>query len=152
VLLFLERTFQAGASIARARRLLDDTVNYLRNYSLPACRNRELIRHRLAGLKVEIEVGRLAAYRAAWFKQRGLMPESVASTARVYSSRIEQGTARTIMGVLGLFGQLKGESPHSRLRGAAEHLYLCSLSDSILGGTTQIQKNIIALRGLGLPR
>ncbi len=54
--------------------------------------------------------------------------------------------------VLGELGVLYGDSPHLRAKGAWQRMYMFDLGLIIGGGTAQIQKNIIAERGLGLPR
>ena len=54
--------------------------------------------------------------------------------------------------MLGLYGQLHPESPYARLRGRFERWYLISTAITIAAGTSEIQRNIIATRGLGLPR
>jgi hypothetical protein len=53
---------------------------------------------------------------------------------------------------LGELGVLYGNSPHLRAKGAWQRMYMFDLGLIIGGGTAQIQKNIIAERGLGLPR
>jgi len=152
LLLFMERTFQSGAASGRCRRLLDDTVQYCRNTPRVPSVSRGVNRNRLADLCIEVEVGRLLTYRAVWLEQQGPVPEAATSAARAYTSRMEQRTAQAVMQVLGPFGQLKTGSPSARLRGQAEHFYLSCISDSILGGTGEIQRNIIASKGLALPR
>lgn len=152
LLLFMERTFQSGASTARCRRILDDTVQYCLRTTKPPSVSRGINRNRIADLCIEVEVGRLLAYRAVWLEQQGPVPEAATSASRAYTSRLEQRTAQAIMQLLGPFSQLKTGSPSARLRGQMEHFYLSCISDSILGGTTEIQKNIIATKGLGLPR
>ncbi|MBI4334433.1 MAG: acyl-CoA dehydrogenase family protein [Chloroflexi bacterium] len=163
LLLTLERTFAGAGSISRTRRLLDETIDYLHSRGNPTgsrlqtldsrlqTPDSRLARHRLADLAIEVEAGRLLAYRAAWLKQQGAVCYTEASMVRLYSSQLEQKTAAAVMTLLGPYGQLTWDSPGAKLGGRAERLYRSSISESILGGTTEIQKNIIATRHLGLP-
>ena len=80
----------------------------------------------------------------------GLIPNHEASMTKLFASELGQRIARTGMKVLGLYGQLFGDE--APLKGRYESSYLTSLSSTIAGGTSEIQRNIIATRGLGLPR
>ena len=60
--------------------------------------------------------------------------------------------ARRGLAVLGLYGQLRPRSPWARLRGRFERQYLWMTGMVVGGGTSEIQRNLIAIRGLGLPR
>jgi alkylation response protein AidB-like acyl-CoA dehydrogenase len=110
------------------------------------------VRHRLAGLWVEVSVARLMAYRVVTMQQRGIVPNYEASIVKVFNSECNQRLARAGIQILGLHGQLEGNSPHARLRGRFERSYLTSVGSTIAAGTSEIQRNIIASRGLGLPR
>ena len=110
------------------------------------------LRERLAEIAVELEVGRLLAYRVAWMLQVGRTPEAEASIAKVFGSELLRRFSQVGMEVLGLYSQLKEDSPRARLQGEIENFYLESLGRTIAAGTSEIQRNIIALRGLGLPR
>jgi alkylation response protein AidB-like acyl-CoA dehydrogenase len=70
----------------------------------------------------------------------------------MYGSELAQRLAQTGMRVLGLSGQLAPGSPYAALRGAIETLYLNAAGLTVAAGTSEIQRNIIAGRGLGLPR
>jgi hypothetical protein len=90
------------------------------------------------------------SYRVITMQAKGMIPNHEASMTKLFSSELNQRIARTGMKVLGLYGQLFGDS--APLRGRYESSYLTSLASTIAGGTSEIQRNIIATRGLGLPR
>ena len=101
---------------------------------------------------METEVSSLLAYRIAWMVDQGLEPQQEASISKMFSTELLLRVANTGMQVLGLMGQLVEESKWAPLRGKLRRLYLWSVSETIGGGTSEIQRNIIATRGLGLPR
>ena len=110
------------------------------------------IRPRLAETAIEIEVGRYLSYRVASMQARSLIPNYESSAAKVYHSEAGQRLARTGLHIMGLYGPLREGSPHARLRGRFARTYVTSLGSTIAAGTSEIQRNIIAQRGLGLPR
>jgi len=110
-----------------------------------------LIRSRLAQLQIEFEVGRLHMYRVALVMDEGRAPDWEASMSKAYATAFEQRLASLAMDILGLYGQLLGESKLAPLMGMAPHSYLGSKGYSLQAGTSEILKNIIATRGLGLP-
>ena len=111
-----------------------------------------LIRHQLADLRVEFEVGRLLSYRVAWMQSQQLVPNYEASVSKMYGSELAQRLANTGVRIIGLGGQLAPGSRWAPLEGRFETLYLNSAALTIAAGTSEVQRNIIALRGLGMPR
>jgi len=111
-----------------------------------------LVRHKLAELKIEFEVGKQLSYRVAWMQSKQLVPNYEASVSKMYGSELAQRLANAGMQILGLGGQLAAGSAHAPLRGAFESLYLNAAALTIAAGTSEIQRGIIAGRGLGLPR
>ena len=108
------------------------------------------IKTELADRYVEANVARLMSYRVITMQAKGMIPNHEASMTKLFSSELNQRIARTGMKVLGLYGQLFAEG--APMRGRYESSYLTSLASTIAGGTSEIQRNIIATRGLGLPR
>ena len=106
---------------------------------------------RLADLHVSFGVGRLLAYRVAWMQSAGLVPNYEASISKLIGSQLQQRLAN-LMNMVGLRGQLYPGSEHAVLGGRLPHEYLNAVPLTIAAGTSEIQKNIIATRGLGLPR
>jgi 3-oxocholest-4-en-26-oyl-CoA dehydrogenase alpha subunit len=110
-----------------------------------------LVRQRLAAFATELEAQRMLSWRVAWLQSQGEVPSTEASVQSLRRRAFEHEFANFAVGLLGLYGQLARGSHWARLRGWCEKLYLTSASQHA-GGTTEIQKNIIALRGLALPR
>jgi alkylation response protein AidB-like acyl-CoA dehydrogenase len=107
------------------------------------------IRSRLAELKIEVEVGRLMCYRVAYLQSIGSVPNYEASMAKAYGTEWSQRMMATAMNLLGCEA---GAAVPGSLAARVQTLYLNSVSRTIAGGTSEIQRNIIATRGLGLPR
>lgn len=110
-----------------------------------------LIRLRLAELAVDYEVGRWLIYRVAWLLSRGKLPNYEAAQSKIFGTAYQQRLAATAMSILGLSGQLLEGSARAPLNGWAARSTMFSLAYTIMGGTTEILRNIVAGRGLGLP-
>ncbi len=136
---------------AKARKPLDMLIHLLRNDGRDKTISPAL-RHRLAERVLETEVSSLLAYRIAWMVDSGLEPQQEASISKMFSTELLLRVANTGMQVLGLVGQLAEDSRWAPLKGKLRRLYLWSVSETIGGGASEIQRNIIATRGLALPR
>ena len=152
-LLDFERSSIGNA--AASRRSLDELVQYCREESgngKPLI-GETIVRNRLAEIAIETEMGRFLSYRVASIQARGEVPNMEASVAKVYNSELYQRLAGTGVEIMGLYGQVRPESKKwARLRGEFTMSYMMTLGISIAGGTSEIMRNIIAQRGLGLPR
>jgi alkylation response protein AidB-like acyl-CoA dehydrogenase len=110
-----------------------------------------VIRSQLAELFIEFEVGRLLIYRVAWVIDQGRVPNYEAALSKVYATAFEQLLAATAMQILGLEGQLRPESKWTPKNGKIAMNYLYSRVYTLQGGTSEILRNVVATRGLGLP-
>jgi len=110
-----------------------------------------LIRNKLAQLRVEFEIGRLLIYRVALVMEGGRAPNVEAAMAKTYATQFEQRLASAAIEILGLYGQLHRESKWAPIGGLAYHSYLSSKGYSLQAGTSEILKNVLAMRKLGLP-
>jgi alkylation response protein AidB-like acyl-CoA dehydrogenase len=139
---------------AWAHRILDD----VRGYAVETTRNgRPLIgtpwvRNLLADGFIETEVARLMAYNVAYMQGEGLVPNREASMSKLFGSETLHRATVAGMEILGLYGALDRGEKWAPLRGRVQENWLMSFSHTIGGGTSEVQRNIIASRGLGLPR
>jgi alkylation response protein AidB-like acyl-CoA dehydrogenase len=112
-----------------------------------------LIRYELVDRLVEANVAGMLSYRVVDMQNKGMIPNHEASMCKMYTSELGQRIARTGMKMIGLYGMAwDASSPHSPNRGQYARSYVGSVSSTIAAGTSEIQRNIIAQRGLGLPR
>lgn len=138
-----------------SRRLLEECIQYVqttrRNGRLLS--EDPVIRHKLAELHVDIAVGRSLAYRVAYAEMTGnlLFSAAAASESNVFGSELYQRMANVMTEIMGLYGQVEA-SRWAPLNGIACDGYQFNLGFNIGGGTAEIQRNIIAWIGLGLPR
>jgi alkylation response protein AidB-like acyl-CoA dehydrogenase len=110
------------------------------------------VRNKLSELAIEFTAGRILAYRVASMQARGQIPNTEASMSKMYGSELQQRLAGSGMQIMGLAGQLEPGSRWAPLAGRIEQFYLYASALTVAAGTTEIQKGIIAGRGLGLPR
>ncbi|MBC8429646.1 MAG: acyl-CoA dehydrogenase family protein [Dehalococcoidia bacterium] len=110
-----------------------------------------IIRSKLAQLKIELEIGRLHMYRVAAVMDEGRAPNWESSMSKAYGTAFEQRLASSAIEILGLYGQLSPGSKWVPMRGMAYHSYLSSKGYSLQAGSSEVLKNILALRKLELP-
>jgi hypothetical protein len=110
-----------------------------------------LIRQNIAEVAIDIEAAKLLSYRVAWMLNNQKVPNYEASMLKMVVTDTEQRLVNTAMQVLGLYGQLQKGSKWAPRDGIFEWRYRDSLEALVTRGTTEIMKNIIARRGLGLP-
>jgi alkylation response protein AidB-like acyl-CoA dehydrogenase len=111
----------------------------------------EIVRHRLAQLHIEFTMGKFLVYKVAWLLSGGRIPNAEAAAAKAYCTEFEQRLAQTACELFGGYGQLMPGSPRGHLHGRIARAYLYAPAYTIQGGTSTILRNIIAMRGLGLP-
>ena len=145
-----ERMFPLG----RYRRVFDELVEYTKETIVDGktLSKDPLIRQKLAQLSTEIEVTRLLYYQLAHILDKGGIPNYQSSMEKTFATECAQRIVNVGMDILGLYGQIKEGSKWVQLKGKVEKFYRTSIVETIYAGTSEIQRNIIAQRGLGLPR
>jgi alkylation response protein AidB-like acyl-CoA dehydrogenase len=110
------------------------------------------VQERLARWATLIEVGRLLLYRAAWMAANGALPQVEGSMAKLTLTEAFVRASSDLLDVAGP-GGLIGRGPEAMvLGGSLEHAFRHATVTTIYGGSSEVQREIIAQRGLGLPR
>ncbi len=136
---------------ARARRTLEQYLSLFQEQSAVVRRNPQT-RIELADRYVELHVGTWMSYRIPYLQSQGAIPNYDASISKLYGSEFAQRIASTGMRLLGSFGQLGPGSAYAPMAGQIGQSYVQMVAATIGGGTSEVQRSIIATRGLGLPR
>ncbi|HJM88623.1 MAG TPA: acyl-CoA dehydrogenase family protein [Dehalococcoidia bacterium] len=111
------------------------------------------VRAALAERYVEAEVAKNFSYRVISMEATGQIPNHEASVAKMFNTELSQRLARTATQTLGLYGGLFDEDDEwTPMKRRWSRMYLSTVSATLAGGTSEIQRNVIATRGLGLPR
>ena len=111
----------------------------------------ETMRAELADRLIEADVSRFLSYRIISMQKRGLIPNYEASVNKMYYSELQQRIARTGIKLTGAYGMLRDEV-RTPLRARFSREYMTSIPATIAAGSSEIQRSVIATRGLGLPR
>ena len=155
-LLDFERSGISGA--ISHRRNISDLIEYTKTDDGKAkSRLAEFatIRHEVADRHTETEILFNFAFRIVSMQNAGMVPNYEASMNKMYGSELAQRTARTGTKVFGLYSNLWADAEgHDYLPIGAHftHSYVRTVPLTILSGSNEIQRNVIATRGLGLPR
>jgi 3-oxocholest-4-en-26-oyl-CoA dehydrogenase alpha subunit len=145
-----ERMFPWG----HYKHLFDDLVAFTKEATVngkPLSKD-PLIRQKLAQLETEFEVLRHLYFQLAHMLDNGKVPNYQSSMEKLFFSELARRVPDAIFEIAGLATQIAESDKRTVLHGKAEYFYRWCLIETIVGGTSEIQRNIIAQRGLGMPR
>jgi alkylation response protein AidB-like acyl-CoA dehydrogenase len=161
----LNRGWQvANATLSHERNMLGSTTRTQQMFQglLHAARTHQrygrpvsadpVMRQRLADLAIRVETMKYHSYRQLTDALRGRSSGIAASVNKLVSTELNHAICALALEVLGNYGPLDRRSRHVVDRGIWPYEFMFTLGLVIGGGTSQIQKNIIAERGLGLPK
>ncbi|HEY8527733.1 MAG TPA: acyl-CoA dehydrogenase [Acidimicrobiales bacterium] len=111
-----------------------------------------ITRERLARWDTLVEVGRLLLYRSAWMAASGALPQVEGSMAKLFLTETFVRAANDLVDLAGTEGLLPRHEEGAVLNGLLEHGVRHAVVTTIYGGSSEIQREIVAQRGLGLPR
>ncbi|MXZ62712.1 MAG: hypothetical protein F4Y98_03680 [Chloroflexi bacterium] len=111
------------------------------------------LRREVAEIAIAADVHYNLCLRIASMQDAGRVPNYEASMGKVFGTELTQRIARTAANAFGLYSNLWDEDdPRAPMAARGARSYVFSVPMTIAGGTSEIQRNIIATRGLGLPR
>jgi alkylation response protein AidB-like acyl-CoA dehydrogenase len=146
------------------RQRLDLLTDYVRSATRDGepLRDDPVVRSQMANLHTEAEVARVMGLkfvaesmkveRAARAGEPFQPPTVVASEYKLFATELSKRLANAAMDIAGPGSQLRVHTEDAPMAGRSESTYRYTVIDTIGGGSSEIQKNIIARRGLGLPK
>lgn len=142
-------------AVGTIERLFHETVEFSRN-TVTASGTRIIddpwVRLSLGRVDAKIEILKLLDWRQAWNLAKDSLDFAEASTVKVYGSELYIEVYGLLQEVLGQAGYLRRGTPGHVLRGRVERMYRSMLILTFGGGTNEIQRDIISMVGLGMPR
>lgn len=139
---------------AGSKKDLEELVEFVNEakYDGHRLKDNQVIRDTLAELAVQLEVSRMINYKAAWLLNKGASISWESSVVKVVADELGQRIANAGLEIMGPEIQINDNSRWARLKKRFLFLYTFNRGISLAGGTSEIQRTTIALRGLGLPR
>jgi alkylation response protein AidB-like acyl-CoA dehydrogenase len=110
------------------------------------------VRQKVAQAQIDAHIFRLIGLRNLTSAQQGRAPGAEASMTKLYWSEMDKRLQETAVGVQGPYGALAPDSPFAIEEGRWQYGWMWAQAETIYAGSSEIQRNIIAERVLGLPR
>ncbi len=141
-----------GSSVG-IRKQLEGIIRFAKEHpQLSVGAQKREVQMQLADRWIEAHVARLMSYRVISMQNAGLVPNHEASMCKLFTSEMQQKIAALGMKLTGPYGMIAGGHKDYAHAGRYGFNYVNSVSSTIAGGTSEIQRNIMAQRGHGLPR
>jgi 3-oxocholest-4-en-26-oyl-CoA dehydrogenase alpha subunit len=134
--------------------LFEEVCRFARETKLPDGRrviDQPWVQQNLGKFQVHLEVLKLMNWKQAWELTRGALHPAEASAVKVFGSEFNVAGYQLLMEVLGAAGLVREGSPGAVLHGRVERMYRSALILTFGGGTNEVQRDIIAMAGLGMP-
>jgi alkylation response protein AidB-like acyl-CoA dehydrogenase len=138
-----ERLLIAVRCVSMTQKVLEDTIRYARErvqFGQPISKF-QAIKHMLADMVTEIEAARQLTYYAAWLYNQGIKAVKEISMAKLFATEMANRVANNALQIHGGYGYM--------LEYPVQRVFRDLRCESIGGGTSQIQKEIIG-KDLGL--
>ncbi len=146
--------FERAVTISGFHRPLEELVEYVKNtkrHGKPLSED-PLIRRKLAETEMKFAVTGVISRRLSWMQEMKMFALNEVAMSKLLSTEIVYDMANAGIQIMGPYGALVPDSRYAELHGWFAHIYQESPHYKIAGGTSEIQRQIISTRGLGLPR
>jgi alkylation response protein AidB-like acyl-CoA dehydrogenase len=114
--------------------------------------DQEWVRVTLARVHASVEALKLANWQVAAALTEGELNPADASAMKVFGTELRVSALRALMDVVGQAASLRGDAPGAALQGQLEQAYRQAPVGTFGGGVNEVQREIVALAGLGMPR
>lgn len=140
--------------VGNGRRTLESLIAYAKRtkHQGTTLMDDPFVRDRLGDLAVQLEMARMFSFRIAYMQDRGTVPNVEASMSKLWATETLQRLQRVGVDLAGATGLLSDGSKVEGVDTFFDHDYWGAAGNTLAGGASEIQRNIIATRGLGLPR
>ncbi|MCZ6823857.1 MAG: acyl-CoA dehydrogenase family protein [Deltaproteobacteria bacterium] len=140
-------------TVGMLRRSLEGVTEWARATQVDGQRviDKPWVQHNLARVYAKMQVLRLMNWKQTWLAEKGQLQMAGSSAIKVYGSEFQIEAYRALMEVLSARGILAKGSPGAVLQGKIESSYRNGLILTFGGGTNEIQRDIIAMAGMGMP-
>lgn len=135
-------------------RLFDELRNWACESKLADGRrviDRTRVRQSMARVYAGLEALKLMQWQQAWAMSRGSLHPADASAVKVYGTEFFVEAYRLLMDIVGPASAVRGDSAGAVLQGSLERMYRSALILTFGGGTNEVQRDIVAMAGLGMP-
>jgi alkylation response protein AidB-like acyl-CoA dehydrogenase len=136
-------------------RALSDVLEWAKETKLADGRrviDQEWVRMHLAKVHAKLEFLRLINWKVAWTATQGHLDVADASSIKVFGTEFYLEALRLLSEVIGPAATLKRDSPGAVIKGRLENYSRGLIILTFGGGTNEVQRDLIAIFGLGMPR
>jgi alkylation response protein AidB-like acyl-CoA dehydrogenase len=142
-------------SLSPIQQRLDLLVEYLKTATVDGkpLKDDPVVRQRIAQLVTQTAAARVLGLRVVAASMKGGAPPTTESSEyKLYATELSKRLADAAMDIAAPGSQLRVHTEDAPMKGRSESTYRYTVLDTIGGGTSEVQKNIIARRRLGLPK
>ncbi len=135
-------------------RNIEDTIQWAKETKIDGAPviDQPWVRRKFAELIMEVEVLKILNFQVAWLITKDIVPYAEASMVKVFGSELYQKVNASLLEIMGQFGQLQADSKWAVHKGRVEKSFRSDVVFIFGGGAIEVQRNIIAIAGLGMPR